>query len=363
VKPLRRRHNEATCLNNVWSNAQAVEDYQDFLNGKQEKDTFDTDAVVVVGASTSDKALAACLSRLNPRGDDAVIEAAALVNGGQALPLEHPVTGATEFPVYLCVGASELVAVLDAAHRPVPDAKRDDLVFFSDGFIEPILKARGLCRKENTQAVLWLGFNSYGVPEDGRTSMGENANGIAEWAGESCVTGKWSGCVVERLGFGNLFCKQAFYRDWRRHMLEKVAYTAVVNLVGALHPYTDTDTPADATADATASACSLCSHRDVALYFAEEVRDMVDQVSFTLRGYMAVTLLLGAADRLLAFAEAKGGDMKCVVETSEFPYTNGLLWDSSMLARERGFPDTCAMHTEYVEYAVHKGLFELPKPK
>ena len=61
----------------------------------------------------------------------------------------HPVTRVADFPVYLCVSAVELVPLLDGG--AVPTDKRDDLVFLSDGFLEPILKARGLCRKENTQ--------------------------------------------------------------------------------------------------------------------------------------------------------------------------------------------------------------------
>ena len=42
--------------------------------------------------------------------------------------------------------------------------------------------------------------------------------------------------LTQRLSYGDLFCRDMFYRDWRRWMLEKVVYGAVFNLVGALHP-------------------------------------------------------------------------------------------------------------------------------
>ena len=77
-------------------------------------------------------------------------------------------------------------------------------------------------------------------------------------------------------------------------MLEKVVYGAVFNLVGALHPKQDG---------------SPSSHEDVALYFSDEVDEMISELSYTLRGYMAVTLLLGSTSRLCAYAEANGREM------------------------------------------------------
>ena len=187
--------------------------------------------------------------------------------------------------------------------------------------------------------LLWLTFNQYGVAYDGRTSMGDNANGLAEWAGESTATGKWAGALTERLGYGDLFCRVMFYRDWRRWMLEKVVYGAVVNIVGALHPKSDG---------------KPSTHADVANYFSEEVEQMVDELGYTLRGYMAVTLLSGSSGRICAVAEANGRDVPCEVTPASFALYNKLFWDNSMLARDRGFPDTCSMHTEYVEYGIEK---------
>jgi len=334
TRTLVRRHN-------VWSNAQAVEDYQDYLNGIAMVETTDTEAIIICGAGEREQNLAKCLARLNPRGLDSVIGL------GSPIPMEHPnEPGLCDFPIYLCVSAAELEAAIDSA----PEAKRDDLVFLSDGFLEPVLKMRSLCNKQNTQAVLWFNANDKGVACDGRTSMGPNGNGIEEFAGETSATGKWAGALKDRLGFGDVFCKVQFYRDWRRQMLERVAYVAVMNLVGSLHPEKD----------ANGNVLGPCSHKTVANYFSDEVEEMVDEVNYTLRGYMAVTLLLGALQRICAYGSAHGGDIPALVVPESFKWTNGLFWENARLAKERGFPDTCAMHTEYCMYGAENGLFELP---
>jgi len=338
---------QTTVLNNIWSNSQAVEDYKDYLDGKEIVVTKDGDAVIVVGKSERERNLAKCFAKLNPRGLDATLEL------GEKIPLEHPrVPGLTDFPVYMCVSASELAAAIDES---CPDEKRDDLVFLSDGFLEPILKARGLCRKENTQATLWVSVGDKGKMYDERTSMGPNGAGVTEWCGESLCTGKWAGALVERLESGEVYCKELFYRDWRRYMLERTAYLAIFNLVGALHP--------EKTKGGEGLTGKLATHQTVANYYHEEVDDMLTEVSYTLRGYMAVTLIYGTTKRLVAYAEANGRDYDCVVKTEDYPFFNGLLWENAMIARERGFPDTCAMHTEYSEFGASKGLFELPPPK
>ena len=320
---------------NVWSNPQAVEDYQNLLNGIVDEVTTDQASLIVVGDGY--RGLANCLQTINPRGNDVVVE----VGPDLVIPEIFPGDDGdeddvgTNFPVYLCVAAEELAGIIDKC----PAEKKDDLVFLSDGFLEPVLKTRGCCGKTQTQAVLWLTFNQYGVAYDGRTSMGDNANGLAEWAGESTATGKWAGALTERLGYGDLFCRVMFYRDWRRWMLEKVVYGAVVNIVGALHPKSDG---------------KPSTHADVANYFSEEVEQMVDELGYTLRGYMAVTLLSGSSGRICAVAEANGRDVPCEVTPASFALYNKLFWDNSMLARDRGFPDTCSMHTEYVEYGIEK---------
>ena len=151
--------------------------------------------------------------------------------------------------------------------------------------------------------------------------------------------------LTQRLSYGDLFCRDMFYRDWRRWMLEKVVYGAVFNLVGALHPKENG---------------KASTHADVALYFADEADEMIAELGYTLRGYMAVTLLSGSTDRLCAYAEAHGRDIPCAVTPESYALYNKLFWENALLSKQRGFPDTCAMHTEYMEYGLEKGLIELP---
>lgn len=58
-----------------------------------------------------------------------------------------------EFPIYVCVPEGEVAGVIDSC----PPEKRYDLVFLQSGCLEPLLKSRGLCRPEQTQATLFFG--------------------------------------------------------------------------------------------------------------------------------------------------------------------------------------------------------------
>lgn len=60
-----------------------------------------------------------------------------------------------EFPIYVCVPEDEVAGVIDSC----PPEKRDDLVFLQSGCIEPLLKSRGLCRPETTQATLFFNID------------------------------------------------------------------------------------------------------------------------------------------------------------------------------------------------------------
>lgn len=57
-----------------------------------------------------------------------------------------------EFPIYVCVPENEVASVIDSC----PPPKREDLVFLQSGCLETLLKSRGLCRNEQTQATLYL---------------------------------------------------------------------------------------------------------------------------------------------------------------------------------------------------------------
>jgi hypothetical protein len=59
---------------------------------------------------------------------------------------------------------------------------------------------------------------------------------------------------------------------------------------------------------------------DVALYYGEEVSDMVWQISGILRGMKALTLTYGFEERMFGIAEANGSEQPCAVIPEMFPY-------------------------------------------
>ena len=75
----------------------------------------------------------------------------------------------------------------------MPAEKRDDLIFVTDGFTEPLLKSRGVGGEKQTQCVIYITVNEYGVGFDQRVSLGPvGAQGLPEYAAESELGG--SGC-------------------------------------------------------------------------------------------------------------------------------------------------------------------------
>ena len=62
----------------VWSNPQAVEDYQALLSGVVPVVTDDMASVIVLGTSPEERRLGLFLNKINTRGDDQVLEVGAL---------------------------------------------------------------------------------------------------------------------------------------------------------------------------------------------------------------------------------------------------------------------------------------------
>ena len=60
--------------------------------------------------------------------------------------------------------------------------------------------------------------------------------------------------------------------------------------------------------------------KDVALYYDEEVSDMLWGVSGMLRGSRAITLTYGFEERLFGVAEANGADQQCTLVDSMYPF-------------------------------------------
>jgi len=308
----------------TWSNGQAIREYQEFLaTGKQEVEMREDCPSVIVASphdTPAQKIVEGILSL--GTGDDVV------VYPGAELPTTMGEGKRTidSFPIYIALPPYQLEAFL----ATLPDSwkeKMEDFVFFSGGDIcgcnENVLKRFGMCRDSMTQ-VLVSGMTlpgPTGKPQDLSVKIGQASNGEEKWAGECATCGKWNGAVAERLVRNGIRCKTGFYREWRRSMWERVTYDTVFNLVGAVREQPTTI-------------------QQVALYYEQEVSDMMWELTGKLRGGLAVTLLYGFEDRLFSFAEAHGRDTPCKLIDEMYPYMH-----NPMLT---GFG---VMHSEYLHYA------------
>lgn len=330
---------------NVWSNSQAIQDYQNLLSGNAPSVYSDRPSCFVIGtgpASTEEAKLGKWLMALNPRGDDVTVDALSVLPATMIFDQKDgpDKDELGSFPIYMCVGPDELEAAIDA----IPPAKRGDCVIVNDGFIEPILEERAMSSQEQTQCVFYVSVNEYGVGFDQRVSLGDAQGG--EYAAETTVTGKWAGAVEERLTRHNFFARTMSYRDWRKVMLEKVAFYTVFPLVGALHPKED------------GSPSSLA---DVADYFDVEAADMVCEMHprgshyEMLGGYTGCPPRPAAAlRRMFAYATSEHTHTPAVVDA--WRWRNGVRYDLSQQALKRDSLDHYKMHTEYLEYGKDNGL-------
>jgi hypothetical protein len=195
----------------------------------------------------------------------------------------------------------------------------------------------GYCRDTMTQ-VLISGMridNQTFRVQDVKASLGLSENGENKLAGECTACGKWAGSIAERLERSNVFCRTDFYREWRRKMWERTIFDAVFHLVGAIR-----DTPTTVA--------------DVALYYQDEVSEIVWEMSGLLRGWRAITLLFGFEERMFEMGETSGSGQPCTIRADMYPF----VWGNPVLLESKTF-------VEYLKYGqLEKGLLpgvELPE--
>ena len=326
----------------VWSNELAVRDYQNLLSGKVEARLDDGPGVVLGLAGDP---LAAAWAEMAPGRPDLLLDfegaVPATLDAADYPGLDADARRLSSFPVYVCATSPAACAALEPLLARLPEAKREDVVFLQRGdMIEPLLKRYGLGRERQTQALVYVACNAHGTLEEDRSSLGEDVMGMPKFAGDTCVTGKWAGAVADRLRRNKFHCDERFHRDWRRSMIEAVVFECVYNLVGALHQGVPVS--------------------EVNKYFGDETDRMTAEIQRALRGHLAVTLLIGAEERMAAYAEtqrrSKADDRAAAVSEAS-PFRNRFFYDISTSALERDFPDPCPMHTEYWEYGQAQGLF------
>lgn len=306
----------------TWSDSKAVKDYQDFLSsGAQEiKLKDDCPSVIIVSPQEVDleftelNPLAQALMQMG-NGDDVILS--------PYQPLPETLGESSEYPIYLTLPPQEIAPFLDNIDKSYED-RQSDFCFFAGGFqygnIEEILKDRGYCRDKMTQIVI-SGMELVGPKgiKDVSVNLGPDSVGEDKIAGECAACGKWNGAIAKRLERNEVRCSTDFYRDWRRKMWERNCLDAVLNLVGSVRE------------EPTTLA-------DVANYYEEEVSDMLWEISGTLRGWKAITLMYGFEERIFGFAEMQ--KQQCAIIDDWYPY----IWGNKVFTESQRF-------LEYLHYA------------
>jgi len=359
---LRPSRSTTSALRYSWSNGQAVKEYQNFLEGKDQPAVLTEDVpscivVPAVGAAGPIADLIASLRSASAEHPDVIIPT-------DGIPPKE-IGGNTEYPIYVALSnPDQLSDFLDMVMREGPWVSRaSDLVLFSggelpgsaqdldllgySGCIEPHLRSRGLARDSTTQVLLNFKFPRASAigrvmsPQDYATVLGPDAMGNDKWTGETATCGKWRQAASLRLSSGGLHVRECFYRDWRRAMWERVTFDAVFGCIGSIRD-------------------DRVSMKDVALYYGEETSDMLWEATGLLRGCLAVTITYGFEERMFGFAEAMG-EVDCGMNEELFRRCNGVFCDYELADATKvprsGLEKGMRKHSEYVAYAsTSKGL-------
>jgi len=324
-----------TQLSATWSNGQSIQEYQDFLAGKNQGPSEDVDipSVIMTNDATNNNRYVSAIISLGG-GEDAII------SPNDDIP--ETFQGRESFPIYVILNPYEL----DAALRENIGkwmSKIDDFVFITweSNSIEGVLKQFSLPRDTTSQLLPTISLpDPPYIPQDMAISYDMDAYGEAKWAMESLACGKWKEVIAARLAQNSIHCGTVFYRDFRRSMWEKIIFYAVFNIIGAVR-----DEPT--------------TFADVAMYYGDEVTEMAWQMSTMLRGSLAITLSYGFEERMFMFAEKCGGNMPCILNEENFQFCNGVIWDLSKKGLSMGFGDPAPLHTEYLIYAMReKGMLQ-----
>lgn len=330
---------QPTSLNMAtWSDSKAVKEYQDFLSSGAQEIILKEDCPSVIIVSPAEADLE--FNELNPlaqalmhmgNGDDMILS--------PYQPLPEFLGESSEYPIYLTLPPQEMEPFLDSLDKAYED-RQSDFCFFAGGFqygnIEEILQTRGYCRDSMTQIVIsGMQLGPEGI-KDASVNLGPDSVGEDKLAGECAACGKWNGAIAKRLERNEVRCTTDFYRDWRRKMWERNCLDAVLNLVGSVRE------------EPTTMA-------DVANYYEAEVSDMLWEISGTLRGWKAITLLFGFEERIFGFAERQNSE-QCTIIDDWYPY----IWGNKVFTESQKF-------LEYLHYAKSEmGLLqsvELPPMK
>jgi len=333
----RERSISVSELQAVWSNGQAIREYQDFLSsGKSALDKMeDVPSIIITADPSNPTPLANALQKMGDRKD-------LLLSPTDTIP--ETLENRESFPIYLCLSRNELEESISTNLFSLWESKYNDLVYCSTskGNIEPLLSQFGLARDSTSQ--LLVGFTTPSnlnlFPLDMCIKFGVDAQSMDKYAGESSACGKWRDAIVDRLDKARIRCKSCFYREWKRDMWEKSIFDATFHLIGAC------------VGEGTTIA-------DVGKFYGDDASDMIWQLSSMLRGSNAIALPYGFEERMFEFAEASGKDTICTIEPDSWGFVNDIFLQTSLKGLNMGFGDPAPLHTEYVDLAVsNRGLLQ-----
>ncbi|GMI25601.1 hypothetical protein TrCOL_g9438 [Triparma columacea] len=362
---------------NVWSNSQAVRDYEDFLANKPSAVdwTGDCPSCFIIPSSGFDNP-SPCELLLSELAD--VSKGDVVLEWSEGSPIAIPEEfSSSPAPIYVCLPSSSLSSFVNCEYiqglrkqYPASPLLEDFVFVHYDGSIaETILRKNNLGGSEQTNLLLNCGFEKssgrydYKLIEN-EVQLGVDAMGIKKVAGRSIACGKWAGSVKERIEDSVKRCcgvegegenwemiDLGFYRDVRRMLFEYGILTSAVRLVGEVHTKTSGD---------------RLTFNDVVMSYEGETIDLVRELSSCLRGGLAVTMMYGFEDRILALAESsnmwKDQEAKTVWGGQKglggvWEQQNGW-WLEEMtvkaLAKAKEtripIPDPLPMHSEYLQF-------------
>ncbi|KAG8462558.1 hypothetical protein KFE25_010383 [Diacronema lutheri] len=295
----------------MYSDSRPTLEYMEFLRDGAKDENLNDGPALVVGGGRMGSLL------LGKGGFDGDL----LLRRGEPIPADF------EGAVHVCVPNAELLGVIDSC----PPEKYDDLVFWQEPQIEPVLKRRAMA--ENTQVCAYFSVPARGgKPRDVMVAQDLEPDGLTS------VTGKWSAAVMQRLARAELSCKQLNKRDYRRAAIERHIFICAYHLVGTVQGHMSGRT---------------LTIGEVDRFSYKEIEPMVRQLGYTSRTMLSAAPKTGLEERLSAVATAVA-DTPC--ELVHFKTRNGFWYDYAQMALTNKFDDPMTLHTEYCQYALDNGL-------
>lgn len=230
-----------------------------------------------------------------------------VVRRGEKVPLD--LSG----PIFVCTRND----VLDAVFEGTPAHRREDLVFFQNGMLEPWLERKGI--PDASQVLVYFAVAKLGDPPvDGKTDT--NPEGL------TAASGKWAPAVAARLHSAGLSCQVLSPDEFQKPMLEKLIWICAFMLVGARHPGSSVGT--------------------VEKEYNNEVVALIKELADAASVAKGVTFDAGIEARLCAYARSVAHFPTAV---KEFEWRNGWFYELSKKATESGLSDPCPLHTSWLK--------------